>query len=71
MKSTYYDFSQHFDFNWFLQSIFHKNVSFYWDKTQKVWCRRIKNVKGWFKKDGYFYPDKGQLVSYKQNYWAL
>jgi len=64
-KSTYYDFSSTFVWSWRIQSYLFKNVDFYYDKPQKCYCRRIKNVKGELI-GGWFYPKPNLLVNYKQ-----
>lgn len=62
---VYKDFSQKYKWLWFFQRLIHPiNISIYWDKKQKVWCREIKNVRGFIKR-GWFHPYKGQIVSYK------
>ena len=62
--SDYYDFSDHIVLKWIWQSIIYKDVSFYRDKDQKCWCRKISNVPGKIY-DGAFHP-RHKLVLYKQ-----
>ena len=62
--TDYYDFCTNWRWQWVLQSLIFRDVFFYYDKRQKCYCRKIKNVKGIIK-DGFFYP-KHRLVKYKQ-----
>lgn len=66
---TYYDFCSWnrwgLIFQWLKQSLKNVDVHFYWDRKQKVWCRRIDYVRGSII-NGWFIPDPGQIVSYNQ-----
>lgn len=62
--TDYYDFCMKRKWQWILQSLIFKNISFYYDKRQECYCRKISNVKGTIK-DGCFCP-KHLIVKYKQ-----
>jgi len=67
--SSFYDFCQKgrwkFRFLWKLQSILFRDVSYYYDKEQEAYCRKVKDVKGEIV-DGYFIPQHNLLVNYRQ-----
>ena len=49
---------------WIMQWLLNWKVKLYKDKKQKSWARRIKTV-GTIEKDGWFYPDAGQIIKYR------
>lgn len=61
---TFYDFSDKPVFLWKIQSILFKNISFYYDTKQKVYCRKVENVKGFIENDS-FMPIHW-LIKYRQ-----
>ena len=67
-KSDFFDFCQKGNKEviklWKKQAKLHDDITFYWDRKQKVFCRKVSNVKGKVI-DGWFYPEHW-LIKYKQ-----
>ena len=49
---------------WLLQAMFMRNVSIYYDQKERSWARKVVGITGMIY-DGWFYPDPGQLISYR------
>jgi hypothetical protein len=44
VKHDFIDYSGHLSLIWFLQSLFYEDTFCGYDKSQKAWYRKIKNV---------------------------
>jgi len=64
-KVEFKDFSERFKLGWFLEALFRENVSLYWDRGNKAWCRRVDGVEC-LAVDGWYVPLPGQPVGYPQ-----
>jgi hypothetical protein len=50
---------------WKLQAFFYSNVEYGYNEQKKCWYRRVKNIRGKLHDDNFFYPNFGQLISYR------
>jgi hypothetical protein len=71
MESTYWDHSQRWRWDWFIQMLFNKEVYFYYDFKKRCFVRKVTHVKGEIRHDintwhKMFYPYPHKIVNYRQ-----
>jgi hypothetical protein len=70
-ESTYWDHSQSFVWEWFIQMIRNKNVYFFYDFKKRSFVRKVTHVKGKYiidyqTGDVLFEPFEHKIIKYSQ-----